>query len=129
MEQWHQKLHNNTSPDDVAICEALLAYLAAGLDVSAYWDTLHVRHCLGLGFGSRLVLGLRITCGQGLGAAPCGMFPLVIRSVMQPCCASTCHPQGLGEMLASSRVSKSQHAEHSRASALEPVLLRSVAVL
>lgn len=27
MEQWHQKLHNNTSPDDVAICRALLAYL------------------------------------------------------------------------------------------------------
>ena len=21
MEQWHQKLHNNTSPDDVVICE------------------------------------------------------------------------------------------------------------
>ena len=27
MEQWHQKLHNNTSPDDVAICRALLAYI------------------------------------------------------------------------------------------------------
>jgi len=22
MEEWHQKLHNNTSPDDVDICEA-----------------------------------------------------------------------------------------------------------
>ena len=43
MEQWHQKLHNNTSPDDVAICEALLAYLAADLDIKAYWDTLHAR--------------------------------------------------------------------------------------
>ena len=21
MEQWHQKLHNNTSPDDVIICQ------------------------------------------------------------------------------------------------------------
>lgn len=21
MEQWHQKLHNNTSPDDVVICQ------------------------------------------------------------------------------------------------------------
>ncbi len=31
MEQWHQKLHNNTSPDDVVICEALLAYLRADL--------------------------------------------------------------------------------------------------
>lgn len=31
MEQWHQKLHNNTSPDDVFICEALLAYLRADM--------------------------------------------------------------------------------------------------
>ena len=42
MEEWHQKLHNNTSPDDVAICEALLAYIDAGLDTSAYWATLKV---------------------------------------------------------------------------------------
>lgn len=42
MEQWHQKLHNNTSPDDVVICEALLAYIDAGLDISAYWATLQV---------------------------------------------------------------------------------------
>eukprot|EP00192_Tetraselmis_astigmatica_P006552 CAMPEP_0117678226 /NCGR_PEP_ID=MMETSP0804-20121206/17184_1 /TAXON_ID=1074897 /ORGANISM="Tetraselmis astigmatica, Strain CCMP880" /LENGTH=797 /DNA_ID=CAMNT_0005487599 /DNA_START=119 /DNA_END=2509 /DNA_ORIENTATION=- len=40
MEEWHQKLHNNTSPDDVVICEALLAYLKSGLDISAYWSTL-----------------------------------------------------------------------------------------
>ena len=25
MEDWHQKLHNNTTPDDVAICEAFIA--------------------------------------------------------------------------------------------------------
>ncbi len=43
LEQWHQKLHNNTSPDDVAICEALLAYIDAGLDVAAYWAALQVR--------------------------------------------------------------------------------------
>jgi hypothetical protein len=43
MEEWHQKLHNNTSPDDVVICEALLAYLHSGLDISAYWDTLHAQ--------------------------------------------------------------------------------------
>jgi len=41
MEEWHQKLHNNTSPDDVVICEALLAYLATPvLDVSVYWARL-----------------------------------------------------------------------------------------
>jgi alpha-glucan,water dikinase len=26
-EQWHQKLHNNTTPDDIGICEALLGFL------------------------------------------------------------------------------------------------------
>ncbi len=42
MEQWHQKLHNNTSPDDVVICEALLAHIDTGLDIGAYWSTLQV---------------------------------------------------------------------------------------
>lgn len=27
MEEWHQKLHNNTTPDDVVICEAYLEFL------------------------------------------------------------------------------------------------------
>ena len=30
MEDWHQKLHNNTTPDDVAICEAFIAFLKSG---------------------------------------------------------------------------------------------------
>ena len=47
MEEWHQKLHNNTSPDDVVICEALLAYIDAGLDISAYWATLKVQSRFG----------------------------------------------------------------------------------
>ena len=51
MEEWHQKLHNNTSPDDVAICQALIDYIDSGLDMSAYWATLKVadsakRQCL-----------------------------------------------------------------------------------
>eukprot|EP00930_Biecheleria_cincta_P034548 TRINITY_DN23868_c0_g1_i1.p1 TRINITY_DN23868_c0_g1~~TRINITY_DN23868_c0_g1_i1.p1 ORF type:complete len:1400 (+),score=215.37 TRINITY_DN23868_c0_g1_i1:240-4439(+) len=37
MEEWHQKLHNNTCPDDVVICEALIEYIEAGLDISIYW--------------------------------------------------------------------------------------------
>ncbi|WIA18801.1 hypothetical protein OEZ85_003484 [Tetradesmus obliquus] len=40
MEEWHQKLHNNSSPDDLAICQALLDYLAAGQDLSVYWGSL-----------------------------------------------------------------------------------------
>lgn len=40
MEQWHQKLHNNTTPDDVAICEAYLNFLDGGGDAGAYWATL-----------------------------------------------------------------------------------------
>lgn len=27
MEEWHQKLHNNTSPDDVVICQVLESQL------------------------------------------------------------------------------------------------------
>eukprot|EP00955_Chlamydomonas_euryale_P024565 258835-Chlamydomonas_euryale.AAC.1 len=41
MEEWHQKLHNNTSPDDVVICQALIAMLQQNLDINAYWKTLH----------------------------------------------------------------------------------------
>jgi alpha-glucan,water dikinase len=33
-------LHNNTTPDDIYICEALLAYLKSGGDVSKYWEVL-----------------------------------------------------------------------------------------
>ncbi|KAK9838302.1 hypothetical protein WJX81_003198 [Elliptochloris bilobata] len=40
MEEWHQKLHNNTSPDDVEICEALLAMLRGGCDPAGYWARL-----------------------------------------------------------------------------------------
>ncbi|KAL6899884.1 hypothetical protein ACP4OV_006542 [Aristida adscensionis] len=41
MEEWHQKLHNNTSPDDVVICQALMDYLNSDLDIKVYWDTLN----------------------------------------------------------------------------------------
>lgn len=40
MEQWHQKLHNNTTPDDIGICNAYLAFLEAEGDPRAYRDTL-----------------------------------------------------------------------------------------
>lgn len=40
MEQWHQKLHNNTTPDDVHICEAYIAFLEADGEQSAYWRVL-----------------------------------------------------------------------------------------
>lgn len=43
MEEWHQKLHNNSSPDDIIICQALLAYLQSDLDISKYWTVLAVR--------------------------------------------------------------------------------------
>ncbi|XP_021304642.1 alpha-glucan water dikinase, chloroplastic isoform X2 [Sorghum bicolor] len=41
MEEWHQKLHNNTSPDDVVICQALIDYIKNDFDISVYWDTLN----------------------------------------------------------------------------------------
>lgn len=39
-EQWHQKLHNNTTPDDIGICEAVIAYLESN-DMWKYWEVLH----------------------------------------------------------------------------------------
>ncbi|KAK4423858.1 Alpha-glucan water dikinase, chloroplastic [Sesamum alatum] len=41
MEEWHQKLHNNTSPDDVVICQSLIEYIKSDLDISIYWKTLN----------------------------------------------------------------------------------------
>lgn len=39
-EQWHQKLHNNTTPDDIPICEALIAFLKSGGNKEKYWEVL-----------------------------------------------------------------------------------------
>ncbi|CBZ54723.1 hypothetical protein NCLIV_051500 [Neospora caninum Liverpool] len=39
-EEWHQKLHNNTTPDDVGICEAIIGYLESNGDLSTYWRIL-----------------------------------------------------------------------------------------
>ncbi|KAM7516914.1 hypothetical protein LguiA_006497 [Lonicera macranthoides] len=40
MEEWHQKLHNNSSPDDVIICEALINYVRCDFKIDTYWQTL-----------------------------------------------------------------------------------------
>jgi len=40
MEEWHQKLHNNTTSDDVVICEAFLAFLHSKGDVAVFYSTL-----------------------------------------------------------------------------------------
>ena len=40
MEEWHQKMHNNTTPDDVVICEAYLAFLRSDGDQEAFHATL-----------------------------------------------------------------------------------------
>lgn len=37
----HRKLHNNSSPDDVIICEALLNYIKSGFRIDVYWKTLN----------------------------------------------------------------------------------------
>lgn len=40
LEQWHQKLHNNTTPDDVGICEALIAFFETN-NKAKYWEVLN----------------------------------------------------------------------------------------
>ena len=40
LEEWHQKLHNNTTPDDIVICEAYLAFLHSNGDLGQFYATL-----------------------------------------------------------------------------------------
>lgn len=50
MESWHQKLHNNTTPDDVPICEAYIEFLEKNGDRGAYWRVLSdAGKCIRLG--------------------------------------------------------------------------------
>jgi alpha-glucan, water dikinase len=41
MEEWHQKLHNNTTADDIVICEAYLAFLRRDGDLEVFYNTLN----------------------------------------------------------------------------------------
>jgi alpha-glucan,water dikinase len=43
LEEWHQKLHNNTTPDDVVICEAYLAFLKGDGNLDAFYRHLEQR--------------------------------------------------------------------------------------
>ncbi|MFC1642283.1 phosphohistidine-like domain-containing protein [Myxococcota bacterium] len=40
LEQWHQKLHNNATPDDIAICRAYLAFLRTDGSVDTFYRIL-----------------------------------------------------------------------------------------
>jgi alpha-glucan,water dikinase len=40
MEEWHQKLHNNATPDDIVICEAYLEFLASNGNIDLFYKRL-----------------------------------------------------------------------------------------
>src|SRR5439155_26942227 len=40
IEEWHRKLHNNTTPDDVVLCQAYLAFLRSNGDRNRFYQTL-----------------------------------------------------------------------------------------
>ena len=40
LEEWHQKLHNNATPDDIVICEAYLAFLRSDGNLDLFYETL-----------------------------------------------------------------------------------------
>ena len=40
MEEWHQKLHNNTTPDDMVICEAYLEFLRSNGNLFRFYQKL-----------------------------------------------------------------------------------------
>ncbi|MDA8432566.1 MAG: hypothetical protein M0Z60_06345, partial [Nitrospiraceae bacterium] len=41
MEEWHQKLHNNTTPDDIVICEAYLEFMRSNGTLERFYKTLN----------------------------------------------------------------------------------------
>jgi alpha-glucan,water dikinase len=41
IEEWHQKLHNNSTPDDIIICEAYLAFLHSNGNLDEFWRVIH----------------------------------------------------------------------------------------
>ena len=40
LEEWHQKLHNNTTPDDIVICEGYLEFLRSDGQAERFYQTL-----------------------------------------------------------------------------------------
>jgi len=44
IEQWHQKLHNNTTPDDIYICEAYIDFLRSDGDLRSFYGHLENRN-------------------------------------------------------------------------------------
>jgi alpha-glucan,water dikinase len=40
LEEWHQKLHNNTTPDDVVLCEAYIGFLKGNGDLNRFYRIL-----------------------------------------------------------------------------------------
>ncbi len=40
LEEWHQKLHNNTTPDDIVICDAYLEFLYSNGNIERFYQKL-----------------------------------------------------------------------------------------
>lgn len=40
LEEWHQKLHNNTTPDDVVICQAYIEFLSSNGNMDRFYQVL-----------------------------------------------------------------------------------------
>ncbi len=40
LEEWHQKLHNNATPDDIVLCEAYLEFLYSNGDLNRFYEKL-----------------------------------------------------------------------------------------
>ncbi len=93
MEEWHQKLHNNTTPDDVPICEAYLAFLEADGNTSAYWR-------VGGGRAGRQAGSMRPMARRTVCAACCSDMPHgAAHQPTRPACHGGSHAvPGIGAM-------------------------------
>lgn len=88
MEEWHQKLHNNTSPDDVVICQALIAYLENDLDISHYWSVLQV---LDQPLLPCLLLWSKCGCMHSITIVFCAFLSVCCSCLLEACPTSGCH--------------------------------------
>jgi len=113
IEQWHQKLHTNSAPDDIVICEGYLAFLRSG-NVDDMWRTIWER-----GQISREDLAKMCTCGfvdhtksgvKGLNVAPLHLPQLY--HDMQGYLGLLKHVHGGTDLLSLCESCKGQYPDH-----------------
>ena len=89
IEQWHQKLHTNTTPEDITICEAYLAFLHSWNDGEFWrvlWDNGRITRDM-LATMDHPITGGALPCVSSSVAPPPGCVTCAHVRVHVPACA------------------------------------------